>query len=164
MRRFESSRPSQPMRVSVPDTWVTVYSGDIGNTFGPKGFGLRLPFRTTDLTPDVVAATLDREGIRNRVVIVSACFSRIFVPPLQDDSTIVMTAADANHTSFGCAHENDWTCFGDAFFRQALAPGTDFQNAFSSASASISTGTLKGSPPTPTATREWRPASCPKTS
>ena len=25
---------------SVPDTWVTVYSGDIGNTFGPKGFSI----------------------------------------------------------------------------------------------------------------------------
>jgi hypothetical protein len=23
---------------SVPDTWVTVYSGDMGNTFAPKGF------------------------------------------------------------------------------------------------------------------------------
>ena len=41
-----------------------------------------------------------------------------------------MTAADANHTSFGCAPENDWTYFGDAFFRQGLQPGTDFQNAF----------------------------------
>ena len=27
-------------RGSVPDTWVTVYSGDIGNTFGPKGFSI----------------------------------------------------------------------------------------------------------------------------
>src|SRR5579872_6840981 len=25
---------------SVPDTWVTVYSGDMGNTFGPKGFSI----------------------------------------------------------------------------------------------------------------------------
>jgi hypothetical protein len=23
---------------SVPDTWVTVYTEDMGNTFGPKGF------------------------------------------------------------------------------------------------------------------------------
>jgi hypothetical protein len=23
---------------SIPDTWVTDYSGDMGNTFGPKGF------------------------------------------------------------------------------------------------------------------------------
>lgn len=95
-----------------------------------KGFALRLPSRTIDLTPAVVAATLDREGIKNRVVIVSACFSGIFLPPLHNDSTIVMTAADANHASFGCAPENDWTYFGDAFFRQALAPGTDFQQAF----------------------------------
>jgi len=95
-----------------------------------NGVGLQLPSRTVDLTPTVVAATLDHEGIKNRVVVVSACFSGIFVPPLQNDSTIVMTAADANHTSFGCAPENDWTYFGDAFFRQALRPGTDFQNAF----------------------------------
>jgi hypothetical protein len=95
-----------------------------------NGFGLRLPGGTTDLTPREVAATLDRDGIKNRVVIVSACYSGIFVPPLQNDNTIVMTAADANHTSFGCAPENDWTYFGDAFFRQALQPGTDFRNAF----------------------------------
>ena len=95
-----------------------------------NGFGLRLPFRTIDLTPKAVAGTLDQEGIKNRIVIVSACFSGIFVPPLQNDNTIVMTAADANHTSFGCAPENDWTYFGDAFFRQALQPGTDFRNAF----------------------------------
>src|SRR6266511_1089953 len=28
---------------SVPDTWVTVYSGDIGNTFGPKGLSTAAP-------------------------------------------------------------------------------------------------------------------------
>ena len=31
-RRFESFRARQDSRVSVPDTWVTVYSGDMGNT------------------------------------------------------------------------------------------------------------------------------------
>lgn len=95
-----------------------------------SGFALQLPGLTIDLTPQQLAAMLDREGIKNRVVIVSACFSGIFVRPLQNDNTIVMTAADANHTSFGCAPENDWTYFGDAFFHQALEPGTNFQNAF----------------------------------
>lgn len=95
-----------------------------------NGFGLQLPLKTIELTPAKVATTLDHEGIKNRVVIVSACFSGIFVAPLQNDNTIVMTAADANHTSFGCAPENDWTYFGDAFFRQSLQPGTDFQIAF----------------------------------
>jgi hypothetical protein len=95
------------------------------------GVGLQLPGRKpTELTPQEVAATLDGEGIKNRVVIVSACFSGIFLGPLQNDTTIVMTAADAKSTSFGCAPERDWTYFGDAFFRQSLQPDTDFQHAF----------------------------------
>jgi Peptidase C13 family len=95
------------------------------------GFGLQLPGHPpTELTPQQVASTLDSEGIQNRVVIVSACFSGIFLPPLQNDNTIVITAADAKSTSFGCAPERDWTYFGDAFFRQSLQPGTDLQNAF----------------------------------
>ncbi|MGA7234015.1 MAG: C13 family peptidase [Xanthobacteraceae bacterium] len=94
------------------------------------GFALQLPGGVAELTPQQVAAALDGEGIKNRVVIVSACFSGIFVPPLANDNTIVITAADAKHTSFGCAPERDWTYFGDAFFHQSLHPGADFENAF----------------------------------
>ena len=94
------------------------------------GFALQLPGGTAELTPQQVAAALDGEGIKNRVVIVSACFSGIFVPPLANDNTIVITAAHAKHTSFGCAPERDWTYFGDAFFHQSLHPGADFENAF----------------------------------
>ena len=94
------------------------------------GFALQLPGGVAELTPQQVAAALDGEGIKNRVVIVSACFSGIFVPPLANDNTIVITAADAKHTSFGCAPERDWTYFGDAFFHQSLHAGADFENAF----------------------------------
>ncbi len=95
-----------------------------------SGFALQLPGGIAELTPQQVAAALDGERIKNRVVIVSACFSGIFVPPLANDNTIVITAADNNHTSFGCAPERDWTYFGDAFFHQSLHPGADFENAF----------------------------------
>jgi hypothetical protein len=100
----------------------------------PTGFGLRLPSEViTLLTPREVAAVLDNEGIKNRVVIVSACYAGTFVPPLTNDNTIVITAADAQSTSFGCAPERDWTYFGDAFFRQSVRPGRDFQRAFDNA-------------------------------
>jgi Peptidase C13 family len=100
----------------------------------PTGFGLRLPNEAVvELTPREVVATLDNEGIKNRIVIVSACFAGIFVPPLANDNTIVLTAADAKHTSFGCAPERDWTYFGDAFFRQSMRPGRDLQRAFDNA-------------------------------
>jgi hypothetical protein len=95
------------------------------------GFALELPANmSTQLTPQQLASTLDNEGIKNRIVIVSACYSGTFVAPLQNDNTIVMTASDEKSTSFGCAPERDWTYFGDALFRQSLLPGADFQEAF----------------------------------
>jgi len=95
------------------------------------GFSLQLPGGTTQvLTPHEVKAVLDEEGIKNRIVIVSACFSGVFLAPLANDDTIVLTAADEKSTSFGCAAGRDWTYFGDAFFRQGLHRGTDFQHAF----------------------------------
>jgi hypothetical protein len=98
------------------------------------GFGLQLPSAVvTQLTPQEVATALDNEGIKNRMVIVSACYAGIFVPPLRNDNTIVITAADANNTSFGCAPERDWTYFGDAFFRQSVRQGWDLQHAFDNA-------------------------------
>ncbi|HEX3505738.1 MAG TPA: C13 family peptidase [Xanthobacteraceae bacterium] len=95
-----------------------------------NGFALQVPGKTTELTPQQVSSALDGEGIKNRVVIVSACFAGIFLPPLANDDTIVLTAADATHTSFGCAPERDWTYFGDAFFRQSLHPGATLAQAF----------------------------------
>ena len=42
-------------------------------------------------------------GSANKVVIISACYSGVFIPRLADADTLVITAADANHPSFGCA-------------------------------------------------------------
>jgi hypothetical protein len=96
-----------------------------------QGVALKLPGggNPTFLAPQEVKAALDAAGIRNRVVIVSACYSGVFVPPLAGDDSIVLTAADARSASFGCASERDGTYFGDALFKQALRPGTDFKQA-----------------------------------
>lgn len=63
---------------------------------------------------------LDASGIERRMVIISACYSGIFVPALQSDSTVVITAASERTTSFGCAADNDWTFFGDALLNNAM--------------------------------------------
>jgi hypothetical protein len=98
---------------------------------GMAGLGLQFPGGGgAVLRAHEIKATLDSEGIRNRVVIVSACYGGVFVPPLANDDSIVLTAADALSTSFGCAPGRDWTYFGDALFKQSLQPGTDFRQAF----------------------------------
>jgi len=103
------------------------------------GFMLQLPGqKPVEFAPRELAKILDSAGIQNRVVIVSACYSGTFVPPLANDNTIVITAADARHPSFGCAPGREWTYFGDAFFNRALRPGVDLQRAFNGARITIS--------------------------
>jgi hypothetical protein len=96
----------------------------------PTSFGLQLPGVLVGITPAGLTTLLDKEGIKNRVVIISACFSGIFVKPLANRNTIVMTAADAKSPSFGCADGRDWTYFGDALFHHSLKPGVDLKIVF----------------------------------
>jgi hypothetical protein len=106
---------------------------------GPTGVGLRLTGAVSALlSPDHVASVLDREGIKNRLLIVSACYSGVFVKRLASLDSVVLTAADENSASFGCSNERDWTYFGDAFFNQNLGAGVSLEEAFESAKVRIS--------------------------
>lgn len=85
------------------------------------------------ITPTRLAEMLTSLGIKNRLLILQACFSGQFVPALKAPSTIVVTAAAADRSSFGCQAGNDWTFFGDALinhaFRQPLPLDVQLQRA-----------------------------------
>ncbi len=83
-------------------------------------------------------ASLAQTGIRQKVIIVSACFSGFFVPPFADPNTIVLTAAAADRTSFGCTPTRDWTYFGDALFSHSLRGGASLVAAYDASLALIS--------------------------
>jgi Peptidase C13 family len=97
--------------------------------------GLRLK----ELDPVTLNAMLDEAGIKHRVLVISACFSGSFLPALSDPDTLVMTAARADRTSFGCSNEREWTYFGDALFNRALRTTYSFTDAFKAAKTSVST-------------------------
>jgi hypothetical protein len=82
------------------------------------------------LKPSNLAEMLGRTAVRNKVVIISACYSGVFIPRLADADTLVITAADANHSSFGCEDKAKWTYFGDAFFNTALRRANNLKEAF----------------------------------
>ena len=88
------------------------------------------PLELAPLTPTALARMLHDSGIKWRVIVVSACYSGGFVEPLRDDNTIVITAAAPDRTSFGCESGRDFTYFGEAFFRDALAKTASFTEAF----------------------------------
>jgi hypothetical protein len=82
------------------------------------------------LRPIHLRTMLSAANIRNKVVIVSACFSGHFVLPFSDPYTVLLTAAAADKTSFGCQPERDWTYFGDALFNHSLRGGAGLVDAF----------------------------------
>jgi hypothetical protein len=81
------------------------------------------------LSPWLLFTTLRYSGVRRRVIIISACYSGIFLP-LANPDTLVITAADADHPSFGCRDGAQWTYFGDAFFNTAMRRTTNLRDAF----------------------------------
>lgn len=80
---------------------------------------------------------LAASGVNTRLVIVSACFSGHFILPFTDPNTVVLTAAAADKTSFGCEPSRDWTFFGDALFNHALRGGGSLMSAYEEALALI---------------------------
>ena len=95
------------------------------------------PLVLQQLTPTALARTLQDSGIKWKVLVVSACYSGGFVEPLKDANTVVITAADAKSSSFGCAAGRDFTYFGRAYFGEALGRTFSFTEAFEAARASV---------------------------
>jgi hypothetical protein len=91
------------------------------------------------LSADDLAAALRDAGIRWRVIVISACYAGAFIEPLKDPDTVLITAAAADRTSFGCSDDRDLTYFGEAFYRDALPRALSLQDAFARTRAAIAT-------------------------
>jgi Peptidase C13 family len=89
------------------------------------------------MAPADLQEALDTAGIRWRIIVISACYAGVFLDELKNDTTAIVTAADATHTSFGCEEDRDLTWFGEAFLKDALPKSTSLEEAFHKASALI---------------------------
>ena len=85
------------------------------------------------LGSEALKALLDQHQIKWKVIIISACYSGGFIKQLADDTTLVITAARPDRTSFGCSDEGHFTFFGKAYFEQSLARHGRFVRAFEEA-------------------------------
>jgi hypothetical protein len=107
---------------------------------GDQGFGLSAyapPLDLAPVNPTVLARALNDAGIKWRVLVISACYSGGFIEPLKDDNTLIITASAADRQSFGCESGNDWTYFGEAYFREAFPGANAFIEAFPVAAQAV---------------------------
>lgn len=90
-----------------------------------------------DLPADALASALAQLKERDKVIVISACYSGGYIDALKDNKTLIMTASRADRVSFGCSEEADFTYFGDALFAQALNQTDDLRQAFDRARATV---------------------------
>lgn len=93
---------------------------------------------------DQISATdlsdiLHKHTFRWKIVVINACYSGGFVPPLRGPGTLVLTAARSDRSSFGCGSDSDITYFGKAWLVDALNHTDNFVDAFKQASRDIAT-------------------------
>ncbi|EUB73650.1 Peptidase C13, legumain asparaginyl peptidase [Pseudomonas sp. GM41(2012)] len=91
----------------------------------------------SDLPADELAAVLSPLKNRDKIIVISSCYSGGFIPALKDERTLIMTASRADRVSFGCSEEANFTYFGDALFAQALNQTDDLEQAFKLAKATV---------------------------
>lgn len=111
--------------------YTTSHGAPLGIVYndGDQGFGV--------ISPTRMWTVLSQLSIRNRLLMISACYAGVFVPMLQSEDTAIVTAASATKTSFGCQADSDWTFFGDALVNGALRKAQPFAAAAAEARTAI---------------------------
>ncbi len=120
-----------------PDDMVIVYLASHGGEDATLETALPRNQPTFAISARSMAEALDSAGIRRRVIIISACFAGSWIPALANDDTIVIAAAAANRTSFGCAEDRDLTYFGEAFLTGPFSKGASLETSFEGAKMTV---------------------------
>lgn len=92
----------------------------------PQGAVLDVMGRMSMFSPAEMAALVDEAcPDRPAIVIVSACYSGVFLPYLSGPQRMVMTAARPDRSSFGCSAEDKYPFF-DACFLESVGAVRNF--------------------------------------
>ena len=122
--------------MNVDEDMLFIHLTSHGAADGKLAARLR-PLDLGIVTPAALKHWLDEAGIRYRVISVSACYSGSWVAPLAGEATLVMTASDAQHTSYGCGRHSELTYFGRAIYDEQLRRTYSFEQAHAAARSII---------------------------
>lgn len=114
--------------------FVTSHGSNEGLALRPPRHG---PFGPETLTPASLRSMLDDAKVKWRVLVISGCESGAFIRPLQNEHTLVATAASDDRSSYGCAMGNAFTDFGRAVFDEQLRKERSFPIALVNAARVI---------------------------
>lgn len=112
-----------------PGDTLVVYLASHGGE--DASISMEAPFlEFAPLTAGDLVQAMDGAGFSRRIVIISACFAGSWIDTLANPTTIVIAAAAADRTSFGCDDSRDLTVFGEAMLGELAQPRTSMAAAF----------------------------------
>ena len=123
-------------KVMQPDDILMLYMA----THGSEDHELLVdmdPLPLDQIGAQDLADILKEHPFKWKVVVVNACYSGGFIPPLAGAGTLVLTAARSDRSSFGCGSESELTYFGHAWLVDALNRTDNFVDAFAQARTEI---------------------------
>jgi hypothetical protein len=108
----------------------------------PQGFYLR---NAPAITPQALDRILDVAcSERPTVVLISACYSGVFVGPvMQKKNRIILTAARQDRTSFGCGAENQYT-YWDSCLIDSLPAAESWKSLYGTIQQCVQTKESQG--------------------
>jgi hypothetical protein len=119
--RYQDTRPAKSDPETIYNSMVALTGRATGGClvyFSSHGAPEGVIVGERILAPGILAAMLDRTcGARPTVVVISACFSGVFVPQLAQANRMVLTAARRDRTSFGCGETDKYPYFDDCFLK-----------------------------------------------
>ena len=120
-KRYKDTHPDKSDPKAIYDSLVDLTGKATGGCliyFSSHGSPDGVVIDQRILPPGMLAAILDATcGTRPTVVIVSACFSGVFVPPLASTNRMVLTAARPDRSSFGCGEADKYPFFDECFLQ-----------------------------------------------
>jgi Peptidase C13 family len=122
-------------RMNTADDVLVLFLTSHGSQDGLEVSNGALPL--AQLAPADLREALDASGIRWRVVVVSSCYAGVFIDELKSDTTAIITASDATHSSFGCQEDRELTWFGEAFLKDSLPRSSSLEEAYRKAASEI---------------------------
>lgn len=122
-------------RMNAGEDWAILYLSSHG---GPDMFSLSFwQVGLRGISAQELATMIEAAGLRNVVVVLSACYAGSFVDDLAAPDRIIIAAAAEDKTSFGCADGRDWTYFGEAFWAHGVESASDPRAAFALAKVTV---------------------------
>jgi hypothetical protein len=95
------------------------------------------------ISPNTMATMVSNScGSRPTIVVISACFSGVFVPDLAAPNRMILTAARPDRTSFGCGQALRYTFFDECFL-QSMQSGHDFPDVAAAIKSCVAAREIK---------------------